>query len=220
MLHMLHHLRCYPPKKITFYKDPFQSPIHKWMEAAGLKEVDPTLIYFSDSAFMDCDERKSTGCHIAMYMGGCLEHVSGCAGILADSTAEAEAVWMAIAAKSSAHIRQAHCQIAYGDPSRPFTVPLITDSRAAMLIMTNGKSSSKLRHVERRVMLPRDMKEHGHVWIGHVPGDKFMLADIGTKNLSANTMNPKTDIIRGDPDAVIPQVLDTESESCGIKEEC
>ena len=204
LTHMLHHLRCYPPIALNFYHDPFQSPLHRMLQAAGLGNLDPTIIYFSDSAFMDCDDRTSTGCHIVMYRGGCIEHVSGSAGIVADSTAEAEAIWISIAAKSSAHIRQVHCQLMYGDPDRQLTVPLLTDSRAAMLIMTQNRNSRRFRHVERRIMVPHSQQERGHISIHHVAGDDFMLADVGTNNLPSSTSNPKIDVICGEFNATIP----------------
>jgi hypothetical protein len=204
--HMLHHLRCHPPKAITFYRDPNKSPLKKMLISAGYDDVDPLLVYFSDSAFMDCDDRKSTGSHIGMYRGGCVEMITGNAGLVADSTAEAEAIWISIAAKSSCYLRQAHCQIYHGDPDRSLTVPLFTDSMAAKAIMAKDRDTNRSRHIDRRFMLTRSLAERGLAKLYHTSGDTFMLADVGTKNLPSSTSDPKVDVACGDPDAAIPSL--------------
>jgi len=154
--HMLHHLRCHPPKAITFYSDPSKSPLAKMLISAGLSEIDPLFVAFSDSAFMDCDDRKSTGCHIIMYRGGCLEIVSGTAGIVPDSTAEAEAVWVSITGKATCFVRQGHNQVQHEDPDKPYTVPLLTDSMAAKAILSKDRDTNRSRHIDRRFMLTRN----------------------------------------------------------------
>jgi hypothetical protein len=130
--------------------------------------------------------------------------VSGNAGIVPDSTAEAEGVWMSIASKSSAHIRQAHCQIFHDDPDRSYTVPMFTDSQAGLIIMSKNRDSTRTRHVDRRFMLTRSLVERGLIKLIHISGDLYMLADIGTKNLPSSTSDPKVLIICGDPTATIP----------------
>jgi hypothetical protein len=204
--HMLHHLRCHPPKAITFYNDPNKSPLKRMMIASGNEDVDPLLVVYSDSAFMDCDDRKSTGCHVAMYRGGCVEMVTGNAGLVPDSTAEAEAVWISIAAKSSCFLRQAHCQVHYGNADRPLTVPLFTDSKAAQAIMAKDRDTNRSRHIDRRFMLTRSLAERGLAKLHHTSGDTFMLADVGTKNLPSSTSDPKVDIACGVPGCAIPSL--------------
>jgi hypothetical protein len=174
--------------------------------SSGHPDIDPLIVYFSDSAFMDCDDRKSTGSHIGMYRGGCLEMVTGTAGLVPDSTAEAEAVWISITSKASCFTRQAHCQIYHDDADRPLTVPLFTDSKAALAIMTKDRDTNRSRHIDRRFMVTRSLCERGLAKLYHTSGDTFMLADVGTKNLPSSVSDPKVDIACGVPDAAIPSL--------------
>ena len=210
--HLLHHLRCHPPKAITFYHDPNKSPLKRMLVASGHPDVDPLMVYYSDSAFMDCDDRKSTGSHLGLYRGGCVEMVTGTAGVTPDSTAEAEAVWISVAGKSSCFLRQAHCQIYHDNPDRAFTVPMFTDSMAALAIMTKDRDTNRSRHIDRRFMVTRDLCERGLAKLYHTSGDTFMLADVGTKNLPSSVSDPKVDIACGVPDATIPGLPTTKAE--------
>jgi hypothetical protein len=195
--HLLHHLRCYPPQPIVFYRDPTQSPLAQLLQHANLPKIDPQLVLFTDSAFMDCDGSKSTGCTIVMYRGGCIDAISGVPGLVADSTGEAETVWCSITMKASAYFRQAYCQLHFGDPDRPLTVPILTDSTAALAILSNDRNSSRTRHMDRRHFYNKNMPDRALASLHHVDGDLYELADIGTKNLPSSTSDPKLHVIHG-----------------------
>jgi len=138
--------------------------------------------------------------------------ITGTAGIVPDSTAEAEAVWISVASKSSCFIRQAHCQIYHDDPDRALTVPLFTDSSAALAIMSRDRDTNRSRHIDRRFMVTRSLCERGLVKLYHTSGDTFMLADVGTKNLPSSVSDPKVDVACGVPGAAIPSLPPSKRE--------
>ena len=167
------------------------------LQHANLIHLDPKLVLYTDSAFMDCDSSKSTGCTIVMYRGGCIEANSGVPGLVADSTGEAETVWCSITMKTSAYFRQAYCQLHFGDPERPLTVPILTDSTAALAILSNDQNSTRTRHVDRRHFYTQNMLHRALASLHHVDGDSFELADVGAKNLPSSTSDPKLFVICG-----------------------
>jgi len=189
------------------------------IKAAGCDDIDPALVCFSDSAFVDNEDRRSAGCNIGMYQGGCIQALSGCPGVAADSTAEAEAIWISLSVKASAHVRQAHCQIFLQDPDAPFAVPLFTDSRAGQIVVSNDRDSSRTRHVDQRFMCSRNMVLRGHNKLLHCDGDLCMLSDIGTKILLSSTSDPKTSIICGAPGAAAPSPVAHHDTNAGTTEE-
>ena len=161
------------------------------LQHANLIHLDPKLVLYTDSAFMDCDSSKSTGCTIVMYRGGCIEANSGVPGLVADSTGEAETVWCSITMKTSAYFRQAYCQLHFGDPERPLTVPILTDSTAALAILSNDQNSTRTRHMDRRHLYTQNMLHRALASLHHVDGDSFELADVGTKNLPTVVSLPR-----------------------------
>ena len=54
-LHMLHHIRCHPPRPLKYYHKPHLSPLAQHLKEAGHPEVDPSFVWFSDSSFADAD---------------------------------------------------------------------------------------------------------------------------------------------------------------------
>jgi hypothetical protein len=68
-MHMLNHLRCLPAKTVTFYHDSSTAPIAKALSDAGKGIINPSLIWFTDSSFSNCNKQHSTGCHVGMFQG-------------------------------------------------------------------------------------------------------------------------------------------------------
>jgi hypothetical protein len=71
--------------------------------------------------------------------------------------------------------------ILYGDEERSFSVPLFTDSKATIDVTNNARPTKNLRHVGRRQMFCVSCRRTGATTFYHVDGDKYQLADIGTK---------------------------------------
>jgi hypothetical protein len=53
--HLLHHLRCHPPKAIKYYHDSRNSPLYEHLKENSLKHLDPWFIAMSDSLFANAD---------------------------------------------------------------------------------------------------------------------------------------------------------------------
>jgi hypothetical protein len=100
-------------------------------------------------------------------------------------------VWCSITIKTSAYFRQAYCQLHFGDPERPLTVPILTDSTAALAILSNDQNSIRTRHMDRRHFYTQNMLHRALASLHHVDGDSFDLADVGTKNLPTVVSLPR-----------------------------
>jgi hypothetical protein len=97
------------------------------------------------------------------------------------STAEAESNILTLAALASSHVRHTWMQIRHDDPSRAFTVPIFTDSMAALAISSNDRDTRRTRHIDRRYMLHRSMRKNCLIAVYHLAGDEFQIADITSK---------------------------------------
>jgi hypothetical protein len=131
---------------------------------------------------MDADESRSTGCYLGFLQGGLIDFSSSVPPPVAMSTAEAELNYASITCMAMATTRQAIMAILYNDPSRPFTVPLFTDSQSMDAIALNDRDTRRVRHVDRRYFFVRYCRQTGQVCVYHINGDKYQLADIGTKS--------------------------------------
>jgi hypothetical protein len=179
--HLLNHIRCYPARPLIFYKDVTTSPLAQLLREAGHGEVDPTFVYFTDSAFMDCDDSRSTGCHLGFFQGGLINFSSSVPLPVVQSAAEAELNYASVTCMSMVPARKTLMAILTGDEERSFSVPLFTDSKATIDVTNNARPTRNLRHVGRRQMFCVYYRHTGAVTFYHVDGNKYQLADIGTK---------------------------------------
>jgi hypothetical protein len=101
------------------------------------------------------------------------------------SSAEAGIYAMTVTAMIIHHIRQVFCDTIFDDTDRPYSVPLITDSASGIFITKNNKDNARTKCIERKWMFIRTSRQNGSILPFHVDGDKFNLADLGTKNLSS-----------------------------------
>jgi hypothetical protein len=147
--HLLHHLRCHPPKALMFYSDATKSPLADLLQSANLQNLDPSFIWFSDSSFGDCDDMRSTGCSLGLLQGGVVDASSFVPDLVALSTAESENNAMCVAAMKAAHVRMIVMELRFQDAGRPYTVPLLVDSSAANAMTANAKDTKRTRHIER-----------------------------------------------------------------------
>jgi len=119
--------------------------------------------------------------------------------IITHSSAEAETNASCVATMASMHIRQIVMQIHTGDPDAPYTVPLLTDSSAAEAITRNDRDTRRTRHIARRMLYTRAARKQGDISCHHVNGDKFQIADLGTKNVPTSQAAYKLSIVEADP---------------------
>ena len=184
--HLLHHLRCHPTNALIFYKNAEDSPVVKMLrERIGIpRHIDLSFIYFTDSSFMDCDEGRSTASYIGFFQGGAIDHNSFVPLPVANSTAEAETNALAAGTMAAAYTRRGIADILYNNEDKPWTVPIFSDSEAAIAMNSSEKVTKKSRHIERRWFYAKQEYMRSRVIFFHVR-DQFSLADLGTKNLTA-----------------------------------
>ena len=194
LLHLLHHLRCHPTNGIMFYKDWRQAPVYKMLIELGMKIEDGTLLWFTDASHGDCDESRSTCCSMGFYQGGLIDAVSFVPQPIPNSTAESETMGMAVGGMSCAYARKGIADVLFGDPDRPWTIPLMCDSQAAIAMNNNNRPTKRSRHIDRRYFFTRGERQAGRLSLHHIDKD-YSLPDIGTKNLVAEESSYKLSIM-------------------------
>jgi len=180
---------------LTYYRDVSKLPIAKMLQEAGHTTVDPCFIWFCDSSFGDCDAARSTGCHVGLLQGGLINFSSFVPNPIAASSCESETNTMTVAAMASRQTAMIYCDLVYGDQDRPFTVPMFTDSLSGMAATRNQRTTSMSRHIARRWYYIRQARQTGHIQLLHIDGDKYQLADLGTKNVPASEATYKLSLI-------------------------
>jgi hypothetical protein len=179
-LHLLNHIRCYPPGALVYFHDVTKSPLAQLIRDTE-QPVDPSIVYFTDSSHADCDQQRSTGCFLGLIQGGLVEFSSFVPNPIPGSSAESESNALCAGALSAQHIKQAYCDIVFNDDDRPLTIPVLIDSSAAEAMTKNDRCTAKTKHIERRWLTHRLLRQRGVISVHHVNGDLHNLADIGTK---------------------------------------
>ena len=155
---------------------------------------------------MDNDESRSTCAYISFFSGGAIDFNSVVPTPVANSTAESESNGLAVASLAVSHVRMAWMEIAHDDSARPFTVPIFTDSSAALAMTRNDRDTRRTRHIDRRFMLHRSLERSGLIITLIVDGKRFQVADIITKNTSGPDVEYKLSCIEAplsETDAII-----------------
>ena len=194
--HMLNHLRCHPARALKYYHDVKKSPLYQHIQTALPNErINPTLVYFTDSAFQDCEDKRSTGCYIGFLQGGVIDMVSTVPLPIASSTAEAETSFASITYLNSIQVARVYMEIVNKTFDNIYTVPILTDSSATIAIAANQRGTSNTKHMSRRQLLVRQGQNMGHIKLFHVKGKSDQIADIGTKSgIPANEFEYKLSI--------------------------
>ena len=117
LLHLLHHIRCHPPKALCYYRDTAQSPLHSLLATAQVTLHDNTMVTMCDSSWGDCADHKSTGSYLVFFQGGVIDHSSFVPNMVALSSAKAEICAMTIAGMATNYFRQVLCDVLYDSPS-------------------------------------------------------------------------------------------------------
>jgi hypothetical protein len=194
VIHLLHHLRCYPTQGIMFYHDWKHSPIYNMLIAQDIKVTDGTLIWFTDASHGDCDEARSTCCYLGFYQGGIIDMSSFVAQPIPHSTAESETIAISVGAMACAYARMGIADILFDNADKPWTIPLISDSSAAIAMNSNNKPTKRNKHIDRRYFYGREEFLASKLEFHHIDAD-HSLADLGTKNLTAEESAYKLSIV-------------------------
>jgi hypothetical protein len=182
VLHLLHHIRCNPPKAIRYYHDVSLSPVADMLQKLNIKRIDPWFLAFSDLSFADCDDMRSTGCEVIMLQGGIVSMSSFVPGPIAGSSAEAECNAQTVTAMKIAYIKQMVMDIMFDNPERNLMIPLFTDNQASIAISKNAKDTKRSKHIERRGLYMQYCQQQGLIHLTYIPTE-YQLADLGMKNL-------------------------------------
>ena len=148
---------------------------------------------FSDFSWQYClDTGISTGACIIFDQRGTIDHGTHVPGPVAHSSAESEYNAACTAGMSLVHFRMLIHELLNKDPDIvPQEAPLIMlDIKSAVFMAKNGKDANNTRHINRRVHSVRNdenCKMHKINWCG----GGLQLADIATKNVGENDLNPK-----------------------------
>ena len=194
--HLLNHLRCHPARSLKYYRDITKSPLYNHItKAIPNTTINPNIVYFTDSAFQDCDDRRSTGCYIGFLQGGIIDMVSTVPLPIASSSAEAETSFASIAYMNCLQIGRVYMEIVHRQPDATLTIPILTDSASTIAIAANQRGTSNTKHMSRRQLLVRQGQQMGLIKLYHVNGKHDQIADIGTKSgIASNEFEYKLSI--------------------------
>jgi hypothetical protein len=177
-----------------FYHDWRHSPVYKMLIDKGVKITDGTLIWFTDASHGDCDESRSTCCYLGFYQGGIIDMSSFVAQPIPHSTAESETIAISVGAMACAYARMGIADILFDDADKPWTIPLISDSSAAIAMNSSNKPTKRNRHIDRRYFYGRQEYLASKLEFHHIDAD-HSLADLATKNLTAEEAAYKLSIV-------------------------
>ena len=181
VIHLLHHLRCFPDSGLKFYSKPEESPFYQQVLKPRNLPLDCLCYTVSDSSFQDCPNTgRSTRGYVIYYQGGVIEASSSVPVAL--SSAEAESNMGALASRATAYIRMLLLDLRGLDPDLVVTVPLLLDNSAAQSIGHTFRNTEHTRHIARRWFYTRSQIQLGFIRIYWIPNE-FMVADALTKNL-------------------------------------
>ena len=195
LLHLLHHLRCYPTNALIFYKDWKKSPVYTMLTENQKHTItDGTLLWFADASHGDCDEGRSTAAYIGFYQGGIVDACSFVAQPIPHSTAESETIAIALGAMGCSYVRKGIADVLFDQPERPWTVPFFSDSQAAIAMNQMEKPTKRNKHIDKRYFYGLQEKLAGRIDLLYVDTD-HSLPDVGTKGLTAEEAKYKLSIM-------------------------
>ena len=121
-----------------------------------------------------------------------MDHSTHVPGPVAQSSAESEYNAACAAGMALAHFRMINSELEGKEPDQlPSDPPLIIlDSKAGVDMSKNGKDTKYTRHIARRVHFVRQGEAQGLHRVSWCEAD-LQLADIGTKNVRADEMQPR-----------------------------
>ena len=150
-----------------------------------------------DSSWQDCpDTGRSTGSYIIFSQGGTVDFSTYVPSPVAMSSAEAECNAGAVAGMAMSHIRMLLNELEgyEADILRNDPLTMYCDSASAITIVNSDKDIKSLRHCKRRLLFMRQLRIEGEQQFKHIRKE-YMLADGGTKNLDADSVQKLNDML-------------------------
>ena len=136
---------------------------------------------YSDAAFADSHDRKSTSGYVFMLAGGAICHRSVKQRLVTTSTTEAEYVALTYAAKEATWLHRLLRQLSYGsDDTRPILI--YGDNEPSIKLLRSEGHSERSKHVDIYYHYIKDRVQDGHLKVKHVR-TTAMAADGLTKPL-------------------------------------
>ncbi|KAL3712502.1 hypothetical protein TMatcc_001201 [Talaromyces marneffei ATCC 18224] len=146
---------------------------------------DKKLVGYTDAAYGNASNLRSTTGYIFMLAGGPIYWSSRKQPITATSSSEAEYIAAADSAKQAIWLRHFLYSIRKPETYKNGPIPLYIDNTSALKLAGNPVMHSRSKHIMIRYHVIRDFIERDEIKPIHIPGDQ-MLADSLTK-----AVNPK-----------------------------
>jgi hypothetical protein len=181
IIHFLNHLRCHPPGALVFYHDVTQSPVSRLLRDAGHDTIDHSIVWFSNSSHNNCDDQRSTACHLGFVQGSLVDFASFVPLPIPMSSAESESNPLCVASMAASYMRQAYCDLMFNNATYTYTIPIFIDNTATEAMTLNNRDTGRTKHIKRRFLLHRSHRQAGLMMPYFVNGKTHNIADIGTK---------------------------------------
>ena len=158
----------------------------------------PDQVYgFSDSDWAgEIPGRKSTSGYVFMLNGAAISWRSQSQPLVALSTAEAEYIALAEAAKEALHLRKLMAGFEHKDPDSADGIILFEDNTACESWTRNEADHNRTRHIDTRYHMIRDNVKKGNIDVNICPTTE-MVADIMTKDLNFDLHSRTTNRMMG-----------------------
>ena len=194
IVHLLHHLRCHPTNAICYYKKLEDAPLTVMLKQLDVDARHSPLLWMADASHGDCDEWRSACACMGFLQGGVIDMNSFVPAPVAGSTGESETMAISAGSMVSSYVKKGTADILFGDETRLWTIPFLTDSQAGMAMNNSDKPTSKNRHIERRYFYGRSERKNGNVWFSYIDTN-HCCPDIATKNMTAEESSYKLSLV-------------------------
>ena len=131
---------------------------------------------------------------IGFCQGGVVDASSFVAQPIPHSTAESEMIAIALGAMACSYVRKAVADVLFDDPERPWTVPFLSDSQAAIAMNKSEKPTKRNKHIDKRYFYGLQEKLAGRIELLYVDTD-HSLPDVATKGLTQEESQYKLSIM-------------------------
>ncbi|CAE7234210.1 RE1, partial [Symbiodinium necroappetens] len=178
--HLLKYLKCYPEGGIYYPSDPLLTPDTR-LQSSGV-----VIEGFRDASFAPNSGRSQQAIMFFM-MGGLVAWTSSRQAFVTMSTAESELVAICELVTCLKSVEHLIAEVMLKDKSKVNDVikAIHSDSQAALAVCRTAAGSWRTRHLRIRGSLIRELLEQAD-WTAHHVDGRVMLADLGTKALSAD----------------------------------
>ena len=110
------------------------------------------------------------------------------------SAAESKAMGIGTGALACAYTQKAVSDLLFNNPNKPWTVPFLLDSQAAIAMNNSEQPTKRNKHIDKRYFFGRQEKVAGNVEYIYINAH-YCLPDIATKNLSYEEARKKLSYI-------------------------